>query len=147
MPQSNRDWNPSSVGIALAAYQPNPVWLAEQLASIATQTHTEWICMITLDSPLQEIGSASDLSPFMRDGRFIWVENPERLGLRSNFQKATKLLLARGVELIAFCDQDDIWDPKKLSTQTSKITNEMPLGVTSKRLYIDASGEIIGGSK
>jgi glycosyltransferase involved in cell wall biosynthesis len=134
MPQSNRDWKPSSIGIALAAYQPNPVWLAEQLASIATQTHTEWICMITLDSPLKEISSSSDLSPFMRDERFIWVENPERLGLRSNFQKATQLLLGRGVDLIAFCDQDDIWLPEKLAESVAAIRARGPLSM----VYCDA---------
>ena len=134
MPQSNVTWQPSLVGIALAAYQPNPVWLAEQLASIATQTHKEWICMITLDSPLQEISSVPDLSPFLRDERFIWVENPERLGLRSNFQKATQLLIARGVDLIAFCDQDDVWLPEKLAESVTAIKARGPLSM----VYCDA---------
>jgi hypothetical protein len=140
MPQSNPDWKPSSVGIALAAYQPNPVWLAEQLASIATQTHTQWICVITLDSPLQEIGSVSDLSPFMRDERFIWVENPERLGLRSNFQKATQLLLARGVDLIAFCDQDDIWLPEKLAESVAAMRAHGPLSMVYCDAYVLVDG-------
>jgi Glycosyl transferase family 2 len=140
MPQSNPDWKPSSVGIALAAYQPNPVWLAEQLASIATQTHTQWICVITLDSPLQEIGSVSDLSPFMRDERFIWVENPERLGLRSNFQKATQLLLARGVDLIAFCDQDDVWLPEKLAESVAAMRAHGPLSMVYCDAYVLVDG-------
>ena len=134
MPQGNVAWKPSLVGIALAAYQPNPVWLAEQLASIATQTHKEWICMITLDSPLQEISSVPDLSPFLQDERFIWVENPERLGLRSNFQKATQLLIARGVDLIAFCDQDDVWLPEKLAESVAAIKARGPLSM----VYCDA---------
>ena len=134
MSQSNVTWQPSLVGIALAAYQPNPVWLAEQLASIATQTHKEWICMITLDSPLQEISSVPDLSPFLQDERFIWVENPERLGLRSNFQKATQLLIARGVDLIAFCDQDDVWLPEKLAESVAAIKARGPLSM----VYCDA---------
>lgn len=134
MREGNVAWQPSLVGIALAAYQPNPVWLAEQLASIATQTHKEWICMITLDSPLQEISSVSDLSPFLQDERFIWVENPERLGLRSNFQKATQLLIARGVDLIAFCDQDDVWLPEKLAESVAAITARGPLSM----VYCDA---------
>lgn len=134
MPQSNVAWQPTLVGIALAAYQPNPVWLAEQLASIATQTHTEWICMITLDSPLQEIRSAPALTPFMNDKRFVWAENPERLGLRSNFQKATQLLLERNVDLIAFCDQDDVWLPEKLADSVAAIKARGPLSM----VYCDA---------
>lgn len=140
MPESNVGWQPHSVGIALAAYQPNPVWLAEQLTSIASQTHTDWICMITLDSPLQAISSVSDLSPFMRDKRFIWVENPERLGLRSNFQKATQLLVARGVDLIAFCDQDDIWLPEKLAESVAAMRAHGPLSMVYCDAYILVEG-------
>lgn len=127
-------WDPRTVGVALAAYQPNPVWLAEQLASIAAQTHTEWICMITLDSPLEEIRSSPDLIPFMHDARFVWVENPERLGLRSNFQKATQLLLEREVDLIAFSDQDDVWLPEKIAESVAVIKAHGPLSM----VYCDA---------
>lgn len=134
MPHSNVAWQPRSVGIALAAYQPNPVWLAKQLASIATQTHKEWICMVTLDSPLHEIRSAPDLGPFLQNERFIWMENPERLGLRSNFQKATQLLIGRDVDLIAFCDQDDVWLPEKLAESVSAMTAHGPLSM----VYCDA---------
>ena len=133
-------WDPRTVGIALAAYQPNPVWLAEQLASIAAQTHTEWICMITLDSPMEEIRSSSDLAPFMHDARFVWVENPERLGLRSNFQKATQLLLERGVDLIAFSDQDDVWLPEKLAESVAAIKAHGPLSMVYCDAYLLVDG-------
>ena len=76
-------WNPRTVGIALAVYQPNPEWLAVQLASIAAQTHTEWVCVLTLDSPLSDIAAEPGLIPFLDDKRFTWIENPERLGLRA----------------------------------------------------------------
>jgi hypothetical protein len=133
-------WDPRTVGIALAAYQPNPVWLAEQLTSIATQTHTEWICMITLDSPMDEIRSSSDLAPFMHDARFVWVENPERLGLRSNFQKATQLLLESEVDLIAFSDQDDIWLPEKLAESVAAIKAHGPLSMVYCDAYLLVDG-------
>jgi GT2 family glycosyltransferase len=110
------------------------VWLAEQLASVAGQTHTEWICMITLDSSLEEIRSSPDLAPFMHDERFVWVENPERLGLRSNFQKATQLLLKQDVDLIAFCEQDDVWLPEKLAESVAAIKSHGPLSM----VYCDA---------
>jgi hypothetical protein len=128
------------VGIALAAYQPNPVWLAEQLASIAAQTHTEWICMITLDSPVEEIRSSPALAPFMHDARFVWVENPERLGLRSNFQKATQLLLERDVDLIAFSDQDDVWLPEKLTESVAAMKVRGPLSMVYCDAYLLVDG-------
>jgi hypothetical protein len=133
-------WDPRTVGIALAAYQPNPVWLAEQLASIAAQTHTEWICMITLDSPQEELRSLNELSPFMQDARFVWVENPERLGLRLNFQKATQLLLERGVDLIAFSDQDDIWLPDKIAESVAAMRARGPLSMVYCDAYLLVDG-------
>lgn len=133
-------WDPRTVGIALAAYQPNPVWLAEQLASIAAQTHTEWVCMITLDSPVEEIRSSPALAPFMHDARFVWVENPDRLGLRSNFQKATQLLLERDVDLIAFSDQDDVWLPEKLTESVAAIKVRGPLSMVYCDAYLLVEG-------
>jgi len=135
-------WDPRTVGIALAAYQPNPIWLAEQLSSIAAQTHTEWICVITLDSPLGEIRSSSDLAPFMHDARFVWVENQERLGLRSNFQQATQLLLERDVDLIAFSDQDDVWLPEKLAESVAAIRASGPLSMVYCDAYLLVDGVI-----
>lgn len=140
MAGQHEPWNPHTVGIALAAYQPNPIWLAEQLASIAAQTYTEWACIITLDSPLQEIRTAPDLIPFLNDQRFTWVENSERLGLRSNFQKATQLLLERSVDLIAFCDQDDVWLPEKLAESVTAMRTHGPLSMVYCDAYLLVDG-------
>ena len=133
-------WDPRTVGIALAAFQPNPAWLAEQLASIASQTYTKWICIITLDSPIEELLSSPDLAPFMHDARFMWVVNSERLGLRSNFQKATQLLVARGVDLLAFCDQDDVWLPEKLAESVSAMRAHGPLSMVYCDAYLLVDG-------
>ena len=133
-------WNPHTVGIALAAYQPNPIWLAEQLASIAAQTYTAWVCIITLDSPLQEIRTAPELAPFLNDQRFTWVENSERLGLRSNFQKAMQLLLEQSVDLIAFCDQDDVWLPEKLAESVTAMRTHGPLSMVYCDAYLLVDG-------
>jgi hypothetical protein len=138
----HKPWDPRTVGIALAAYQPNPVWLAEQLASIAAQTYTDWICVITLDSPAEEIRPSHDLAPFMHDARFVWVENLERLGLRSNFQKATQLLLEREVDLIAFSDQDDVWLPEKVAESVAAIKVRGPLSMVYCDAYLLVDGSL-----
>lgn len=143
MPQSNVGWQPNSVGIALAAYQPNPVWLAEQLASIATQTHTDWHCVITMDSPLHDIQGAAALQPYLRDPRFTWVENGERLGVRKNFEKATRLAAQRDVDLIAFADQDDIWLPEKISASVAAITHAGPMSLVHTDAYLLVDDELL----
>jgi len=133
-------WSPRAVGIALAAYKPNPLWLAEQLASIVAQTHTEWNCVITLDSPLQDLVSRPELSEYFHDKRFTWVENPERLGVRLNFQRATALVLQQGPDLIAFCDQDDIWMPEKLAESIAAICSKGPLTAIYCDAYVLVNG-------
>lgn len=142
MPQSNVGWQPNSVGIALAAYQPNPVWLAEQLASIATQTHTEWICVLTLDSPLRDIADEPTLAPFLHDKRFVWVENAKQLGLRANFEKAIQLALGEQTDLIAFCDQDDVWLPTKLAESVAAMRFSGPLSMVYCDAYL-----LVGGTQ
>jgi hypothetical protein len=135
-------WSPRTVGIALAAYKPNPLWLAEQLASIVAQTHTEWSCVITLDSSLQELVSRPELTEYIQDERFTWVENPERLGVRLNFQRATALVLEQGPDLVAFCDQDDIWLPEKLARGVEAITHAGPHAMVFADSYIFAGDEV-----
>lgn len=136
MPYRDQQWKPSSVGIALAAYQPNPVWLAEQLASFVAQTHTDWHCVITMDSPLQDLQSFEVLQPYFNDERFTWIENGERLGIRENFEKAIHLAAQRGVDLISFADQDDIWLPEKISESIKAITISGPMTLIATDAYL-----------
>ena len=46
--------------------------------------------------------------------------NPTRLGFRANFMSAVGLCKS---ELIAFCDQDDIWYPEKLISSIEPFAN------------------------
>ncbi|MGK5085039.1 hypothetical protein WDW37_17255 [Bdellovibrionota bacterium FG-1] len=118
----------TQVGIALAAYQPDPEIFAQQLKSIQDQTWTQWICAITLDSPLAPLKKSDALAPFFADPRFVWFKNPVRLGHRANFGKALEVLLAQEptsqkfMDAIAFSDQDDIWYPQKLATLIQELS-------------------------
>lgn len=135
-PAETQPWAPRTVGIALAAYQPNPIWLAEQLESIVAQTHTEWICIITMDSPLRDIAEHSRIKPFIRDPRFTWIENGEQLGVRMNFEKAIALATAKNMDTIAFSDQDDIWLPEKLSVSLAELTKTGPMSLVNADAYL-----------
>lgn len=127
-------WNPQTVGIALAAYRPNPRWFSEQLASIATQSHQAWFCVITLDSPMSDFSDDPLVSPYMSDPRFIWVQNESQLGIRRNFETAIQIALKRSPDLIALSDQDDIWLPEKLTRSVDAAAESGPLTM----VYCDA---------
>ncbi|MBU6376086.1 MAG: hypothetical protein KGQ59_08830, partial [Bdellovibrionales bacterium] len=81
------------IGIALAAYQPEPQIFFEQLKSIQNQTFKNWVCCITSDSTLDAIYGDSQFESIIRDERFKWSVNSERLGHRKNFQKAIEWAL------------------------------------------------------
>jgi glycosyltransferase involved in cell wall biosynthesis len=96
------------IGIALAAYRPDPAFFREQLQSLIDQTVKNWICVVTFDSELTQVG--------IDDPRIHFIQNPSRLGHVKNFEAAAQacLRMAPGIRAVAFCDQDDLWYPGKL---------------------------------
>lgn len=117
------------IGIALAAYQPEIGVFAEQLASLQGQTYPYWFCVIQLDSPLAPLRAEPRLEPYFADERFVWRENPGRLGHKKNFEAAIQATLARAPRWIACCDQDDVWYPQKLAREAAELAKLPPLAL------------------
>jgi glycosyltransferase involved in cell wall biosynthesis len=90
-------------------------YLGEQLTSLAVQTEKPLELVVCDDQSTDEtvtiLNSFSKLAPFT----VRVFQNEERLGYKQNFIKAASL--CKGT-LIAFCDQDDIWNDDKLSVVT-----------------------------
>jgi hypothetical protein len=123
------------IGIALALYEPKPDHLAIQLKSLQNQTFSNWICIITSDSPIQKILNAPEIQPFKPDSRFIWLENPTRLGHKRNFEKAIQETLKHSVEALACCDQDDDWYPNKLQLSIEALKKVPPLSLVHTNMH------------
>ncbi len=87
-------------------------FLAEQLESLASQTRLPDALFVRDDGSTDEtpeiLRSFATAAPFHVDVR----RNQERLGYNRNYAAA---LEAPKTDLIALCDQDDIWYPHKLS--------------------------------
>jgi len=133
----------AKIGIALAAYKPDLGHFFEQLTSIRSQSWSNWICCICLDSSLSPIREDSRFNPFFEDPRFHWVENPIQLGHLKNFEKAIQAVVAQGATAVACCDQDDIWFPEKLEISAQELEQVGPLGlVFCDMKLMDASGKI-----
>jgi glycosyltransferase involved in cell wall biosynthesis len=99
-----------SISVALCTYN-GCQFLAEQLASLRAQTCLPSELVVcddySTDDTLDIVRDFATTSDFpVRVFR-----NETRLGYRRNFMKAARLCNG---ELIAFCDQDDIWLPNKL---------------------------------
>ncbi|MCM0605481.1 MAG: glycosyltransferase [Xanthomonadaceae bacterium] len=124
------------IGIALAAYQPDAKTFLTQLETIADQSFQEWVCVVTLDSPLVEI--SDHLGRFLNDPRFYFSENTSRLGTKKNFEQAARILFEKfgDIDYLAFSDQDDIWYPNKLKRLLAEIQKHPPLSLVHSDMNV-----------
>lgn len=100
-----------TIGIALATYN-GARFLREQLDSITRQTRLPDHMVIRDDGSTDE--TLEIARQFARAANFevTLLSDGKRLGPMENFLAAAE---ACGAEMIAFCDQDDIWEPSKLA--------------------------------
>jgi glycosyltransferase involved in cell wall biosynthesis len=103
---------PLRVSVAMATYDGEK-YIREQLESLSRQTLLPCELIITDDGSTDRTLTVVD--GFAREAPFpVRIHrNRERLGYAGNFLKAASLCAG---DLIAFCDQDDIWMEQKLST-------------------------------
>ncbi len=103
------------LSVAMATYNGEK-YIREQLDSIARQTLLPFELVITddgsTDATLQIVEEFAQSAPFS----ITMIRNEKRLGYADNFMKAASLCVG---DLIALCDQDDIWMEQKLSVCSS----------------------------
>ena len=102
--------NPSPLSVALCTYN-GAAYLAEQLRSIADQTVPPAELVVSDDGSTD--GTAGIVEDFAREAPFPvhFRRQTANLGVTQNFAAA---LAACGGDLIALCDQDDVWLPDRL---------------------------------
>jgi glycosyltransferase involved in cell wall biosynthesis len=102
------------VAICMATYEPPLDLFQRQVESIRSQTHANWICMVSDDrsSPARFDNMQRILDG---DPRFVVTRAPRRLGYYHNFERALSMTPpSAGYATLA--DQDDRWHPEKLET-------------------------------
>lgn len=123
------------ISVALATYNGES-FLREQLDSIATQTRLPDELVVSddgsSDRTLEIAHEFSRTAPFPMSIQ----RNPERLGYGDNFLQAAGKCQG---DWIAFCDQDDIWLPERLSTieRFFRIQNRDVVLVVHNALVVD----------
>ncbi len=107
------------ISVAMATYN-GARFLGEQLESLARQTLPPLELVVTDDGSTDE--TMALLADFARTAPFpVHVHaNPARLGYAENFFRACSLCTG---ELIALCDQDDVWMEPKLATCAGYFTD------------------------
>ncbi len=129
-----------SISIALATYNGER-YIAAQLDSIRRQSSTPSELIVCDD------GSTDDTMSLVRDFAenasfpIRIVQNRTRLGYRANFMQAAAACTS---ELIAFCDQDDVWAPEKLALMHSAFSDPKVLLAYHNATLIDDRGFVLG---
>ena len=134
--------NKPSVDVLLATFNGEK-YLEEQLESLACQEDVIVKVWVNDDGSIDE--TLAILNKWQKKGLIKEVSNSQGLGSTRAFLRL--LSEHSDSEYVAFCDQDDVWEPKKLAIQLLKIKNSKPACVASQRLFIDNSGRDMGATK
>lgn len=128
------------IAIVMAVYEPRMDWLREQLMSLNTQTYPNLFLYIRDDCSPNVPISAIELLVRRCIVNFPWTirKNEKNIGSRKTFERLTQE--AEGA-YIAYCDQDDIWKPEKLTVLQQEIERNGALLVCSDVEIIDGNGE------
>lgn len=121
------------ISIALATYNGSK-YLREQLDSILAQSMDDFEVVACDDCSTDETPQILQVYA-SRDSRFKVYQNAKNLGFKKNFEHI--LSLCKG-EFIAFCDQDDIWEPNHLEILYKNIGDNYCIGANS--LIINENG-------
>ncbi len=122
------------MSVAMATYNGER-FLAEQLASLAGQTHLPHELVVCDDGSTDR--TADVVAAFARSAPFAvrFVRNETRLGYAENFLKAAGLCQSGA---IAFCDQDDLWLPRKLEVCARRLAEPGVLAVVHDARIVNA---------
>lgn len=121
------------ISIALATYNGSK-FLREQLDSILAQSMENFEVVACDDCSTDETRQILE-EYASKDSRFKVFLNKNNLGFKKNFEKI--ISLCKG-EFIAFCDQDDIWEPNHLEILYNNVEDNDCIGANS--LIIDENG-------
>jgi len=125
------------VSIALCTYNGEK-FLAQQLDTLFNQTYKN-IEIIAVDDCSTD-NTFNILKTYAKDHpNFTVYQNEKNLGFLKNFETAAGY--CKG-EFIAFCDQDDLWHPKKIELQVAVIGDNQLIYHDSE--FINDDNESLG---
>ena len=129
----------NQITVAMALYQPNMKWLAEELESIERQTYKDFCVIAWNDCPEDTYDYESFFKEYMPSIPFRIVGGERNLGTTGAFEKLTEMA---ETPYIAYCDQDDIWLEDKLEVLLETIETERANLVYSDVIVIDADSNV-----
>ncbi len=121
-------------------------FLPEQLSSIQAQSHGNFELWVSRDCDREDVGAVlEEYAPKFGPNRCFVLEGPKK-GCAANF---LSLVFNREIQAdhFAYADQDDVWEPGKLSHAISAlegIPETVPALYASRSRLIDENGRGLG---
>ncbi|MGI6124158.1 MAG: glycosyltransferase, partial [Acetivibrionales bacterium] len=144
------------VFVLMAIYNPNMVWLKEQLTSINSQTYENIELLVCDDcSPsLDESQLDTIIKQNITKIPVKLIRNKTNQGTNKTFERLTleaaQNYCSQGGELscsyFAYCDQDDIWESHKIETIMDAIASKNATLAYSDMSIIDSAGNLVADS-
>lgn len=127
------------IAILMAVYEPRLDWLREQLESLEKQTYPNLRLYVRDDGsptvPFEEI--AGLVRECIQSFPYEIQRNEKNVGSNATFERLTAE--AEGA-YFAYCDQDDVWLPEKLTVLQKELERTGALLVCSDMYIIDGQG-------
>ena len=133
------------ISILMAVYEPRMDWLREQLVSLNEQTYPNLRLYIRDDCsptvPYEQIQSC--VQDCITRFPYVITRNEKNLGSNATFELLTKE--AEG-DLFAYCDQDAVWLPEKLTVLQAAMERERAVLAYSDVSAVDDEGKLLARS-
>jgi glycosyltransferase involved in cell wall biosynthesis len=129
-----------SISVAMATYNGQK-FIREQLDSLAAQQHLPSELIITDDASSDKTVVIAEQFAKVAPFTVHIYRHDNRFGYRANFMRAASLCTS---DAIAFCDQDDIWSPRKLARCIEPFRDPMVLLAYHNAEVVTEAGERLG---
>ncbi len=140
LPAARREATRPLVAVCMATFDPPLDLFSRQIESIRSQTHDNWVCVISDDNSTPE--RLAEIREMLGgDERFVLVPSELRRGFYGNFERALALAPAEA-DYLALADQDDSWHPDKLEVLLGELEDGAVLAYSDTRV-VDESGRVL----
>lgn len=121
-------------------------FLQQQLDSLSQQTHTRWVLHASDDGSTDQTWHILEAYQRARPNGQVYLYRGPQKGFAHHFLSLAKRANAQA-PFYAFCDQDDLWDPKKLETALCFLNaaqEDKPALYCGRTSLIDGQGKRLG---
>jgi glycosyltransferase involved in cell wall biosynthesis len=132
------------VTVLLSTYNGSE-FLRQQLDSLYGQTYSDIRILVRDDGSIDSTRTMLEAERAM--GRLELLEGHGNLGPARSFFELLKSAAATDTEYVAFCDQDDVWQPDKIARAVEKLSagaSDRPMMYCARAELVDANLRHLG---